>query len=287
MACKGIYDRVLHSHAQIKAISYIDITDLLNIQNMYLRNALIVIFAGHASAKVAFAGVNLAGCEIGMQTNVINQGGQSGGKLAETWSLLAKRYANRPKVVFGIMNEPHGSDQSDADFDINNWAGVLQQSVNAIRQAGAVDQWIFLLGRNYANAGAFPGTSADALKAIKNPGVGNENLIFEVHQYFDETGGKSTVCNQPNTSTFKSLGNYLRSVGRKAFIGEIGGGNGKDCIDLICPAVETIGQYSDVFLGWTSWAAGNWWPDYELLESPKDGQDAPIISSCFASKFTD
>ena len=176
------------------------------------------------------------------------------------------------------MNEPH-------DLDINIWSSTLQDVVYAIRDAGATSQMILLSGNNYANAIAFQYNSADALTGVVNRDGSTTNLIFELHQYFDSQGGKTTACNDPLADKFRAAGDYLRSINRQAFIGELGGGNGQDCIDIICPVLDVLNNYGDVFIGWTSWAAGNWWSSYELSEVPVNGNDVGIVSSCFAPKF--
>ncbi|KAB8349666.1 hypothetical protein FH972_023684 [Carpinus fangiana] len=212
---------------------------------------------------------------------IVNQGGPESVKLAQTWARLAERYASNEKVIFGIMNEPH-------DLDINNWAGVVQDAVTAIRNAGATSQTILLAGTSFASAGGFGDQSGPALSGVKNPDGSVDNLVYEVHQYFDsDTSGTHTECSVDNAGTFSALGDYLRGAGRKAFVGEIGGGDNQGCYDLIGASLDVINQYSDVYLGWTSWAAGNWWPEYELNELPNDdGSDKGIISQCFAAKFT-
>lgn len=176
------------------------------------------------------------------------------------------------------MNEPH-------DLDISTWAATLQTVVYAIRDAGATSQLILLSGTNYANAISFPTDSGPSLEGIVNRDGSTTNLIFELHQYFDSAGGIYTYCNDNVTDKFETTGDYLRSIGRQAFVGELGGGNGQDCIDIICPVLNVLNSYGDVFIGWTSWAAGNWWPDYELSEVPDGDTDVAIVSSCFAPKF--
>jgi len=209
---------------------------------------------------------------------IVGQGGPSNADLAKTWSQIATKYASQSNIIFGSMNEPH-------DLDINEWATTLQTVVTAIRSAGATSQMIFLSGTNYANAISFPTDSGAALKGVTNPDGSTTNLIFELHQYFDSAGGQYSYCNDVLASKFETTGDYLRSIGRQAFIGELGGGNGQDCIDIICPVLDVLNDYADVFIGWTSWAAGNWWPDYELSEVPTGDSDVGIVSSCFAPKF--
>ena len=41
---------------------------------------------------------------------IIGQGGPVNDDLTSLWSQLAKKYAQEPKVVMGIMNEPHGGE---------------------------------------------------------------------------------------------------------------------------------------------------------------------------------
>ena len=38
---------------------------------------------------------------------IIGQGGPQDGDFTSLWSQLAKKYAQEPKVVMGLMNEPH------------------------------------------------------------------------------------------------------------------------------------------------------------------------------------
>ncbi|KAK4545989.1 hypothetical protein LTR36_002553 [Oleoguttula mirabilis] len=212
---------------------------------------------------------------------IVGQDGPSAADLAKTWSQIATKYAAQPRIIFGTMNEPH-------DLDINIWTATLQTVVYAIRDAGATSQMIFLSGSNYANAVSFPTDTVGGgptLSSIVNRDGNTTNLIFELHQYFDSAGGTQTYCNDAVAAQIETTGDYLRSIGRQAFMAELGGGNGEDCVDIICPVLDVLNDYGDVFVGWTSWAAGNWWPDYELSEVPDGDADVGIVSSCFAPKF--
>lgn len=184
------------------------------------------------------------------------------------------------------MNEPH-DDAGKANFNMANWATTLQTVVNAIRAAGAKSQIILLSPSNWANAIDFV-NRADALLTVTDPVDSTKaNLVFELHQYFDTLGGKTTVCNDTGIAAkFQTTANYLKQHGRKAFIGELGGGNGQDCINMIGGVLDVLNNNGDQFIGWTSWAAGNWWPSYELTEVPgSDGSDVGIVAKAFAPKF--
>ncbi|KAI0123297.1 glycoside hydrolase superfamily [Xylariales sp. AK1849] len=210
---------------------------------------------------------------------IVGQGGPESSALATTWSQIATKYADNPQVIFGIMNEPH-------DLDIGEWSDTLQAVVTAIREAtGNTNHMIFLGGTNYASASSFQYDSGPTIKAVANPDGSTTNLIFEVHQYFDGAGGTTTSCTVDTSSQFGDLATYLRSIGRQAFVGELGGGNGDDCISIICSVLDVLNANADVFLGWTSWAAGNWPDTYELNEMPDGDTDVGIVASCFAPKF--
>jgi endoglucanase len=214
---------------------------------------------------------------------IIGQDGPSAAILAQTWSQIASHWKAQPRIVFGTMNEPHDSDGA-SDFDMSTWASTLQTVVTAIREAGATAQMILLSPTNWANAMSFP-DRAEALLSVKNPDGGVENLLFELHQYFDKEGGKNTFCNDALASGFGELAGFLREHERQAFIGELGAGNGQDCVEIVCDVLDVLNNNADVFVGWTSWAAGNWWADYELTQVPTGGQDVGIVKSCFAPKF--
>jgi endoglucanase len=214
---------------------------------------------------------------------IVGQDGPSADALAATWTQIATHWASNSRVIFGIMNEPHDSDGA-TDFDMDKWAATSQTVVTAIRGAGATSQMIFLTPTNWANAMSFPDRSA-ALLGVKNPDGSTDNLIFELHQYFDKEGGKNTFCNDALADGFKTLAEYLKTNKRQAFIGELGAGNGQDCIDIVCSVLDVLNNNADQFVGWTSWAAGNWWADYELTQVPTGGQDVGIVKGCFAPKF--
>jgi endoglucanase len=80
-------------------------------------------------------------CEIDVHNyarwngGIIGQGGPTNAQFASLWSQIAAKYANNPKIAFGVMNEPH-------DLDINTWAGSVQAAVTAIRQAGATSNMV-------------------------------------------------------------------------------------------------------------------------------------------------
>jgi endoglucanase len=74
-----------------------------------------------------------------------SSGGPTNAQFASVWSQLAAKYASKPKVAFGIMNEPHDLQ------DINAWATTVQAAVTAIRKAGATQNLILLPGNDWVS----------------------------------------------------------------------------------------------------------------------------------------
>lgn len=215
--------------------------------------------------------------------------GQSDGAVtnehfASLWSQLATKYAGSPKIAFGVMNEPHC-------LYTEEWAETVQEVVSAIRKAGAINNMIFLPGNNYQSAGAFmyDGSSQELSNVINLDGS-TTNLIFDLHLYLDSDGtGTHSTCTTNNTVIFKNLARWLRANGRQAFLSETGGGATDSCMEYVCQELTTIMANSDVYLGWTGWAAGAFSTSYVLSETPFGSAgsytDQEIVTKCIAGVF--
>ncbi|KAJ4578960.1 hypothetical protein HRR81_003110 [Exophiala dermatitidis] len=235
---------------------------------------------------------------------IIGQDGPSAAQFAEIWSQLATAYASEDRVAFGLMNEPHdeGCQSSDGGIiDINTWASTLQTVVNAIRQTGAVSQLIILPGKGWTHANTYLPSNSDgsgpALMGITDPAGGTSKLVFEVHEYLDSNdsgGNNECVTNNIDTSYgragLSNLADYLRSNGRVALLTETGGLNNANCATLLCEELSFLNSNADVFLGYTTWAAGGFDPSYDLGETPTQNEsggwtDTLLVQSCVAQCF--
>jgi endoglucanase len=215
--------------------------------------------------------------------NIIGPGGPTNTQLATFWSQLAAKYAGDRRVAFDLMNEPH-------DLDINGLALTYQAVVAAIRKVGGPTSLILIEGTDYASAGAFPYNSGNILLNVTNPDGSTSNLIFSVHQYLDANlSGTQSTCPNSAVEIFQNLGDWLRDHGRQAFVGEIGGGTGRDCASQICAVLDVLNEYADVFIGVTTWAAGAFQTSYPLSEVPTwngySWVDVPIVSDCMVPKL--
>ncbi|KAF2256945.1 glycoside hydrolase family 5 protein [Trematosphaeria pertusa] len=217
---------------------------------------------------------------------IVGQGGPTDDQLASVWKQLATKYGSNSKVAFGVMNEPHDIP------DIKKWADTVQAVVTAIRGAGASSNIILLPGQGYTSAETFVSSgSAEALNAVKNPDGSTANLIMDVHKYLDsDNSGTHTECVKNNVdNAFKPLADWLRTNKRQAMLTETGGGNTQSCQQYMCQQLQYLNQNSDVYLGYTGWAAGGFATTYELNETPQQQgsgwQDTSLVTSCIVGAW--
>ena len=106
------------------------------------------------------------------------------------------------------------------------------------------------------------------------------NFAYEVHQYFNaDWTGTSADCQSSRCRHFDACPRYpmgQSSIGKRVFLGEIGVGSGRTCLDALDRVIRFMNENSDVWLGWTYWAGGAWWPeDYFTNVQPLGGRDRP------------
>uniref|UniRef100_UPI004055D26D glycoside hydrolase family 5 protein n=1 Tax=Candidatus Electrothrix sp. TaxID=2170559 RepID=UPI004055D26D len=186
---------------------------------------------------------------------------------ADFWGKLAAHYKDNSRVIFGLMNEPNTMPTAQL-VDSENAA------IAAIRKAGA-NNLILVSGNQWSGAWAwsetwYNGANAEHMLNIVDSG---NNFAFEVHQYMDDdySGGSSIITdNNPMTGVNRltDFTNWLKTNNRKGFLGEfavanstIGTGTEKVGDEVIDNMLSYMEENSDVWIGWTWWAAGPWWDD--------------------------
>lgn len=216
---------------------------------------------------------------------IIGQGGPTNAQFASLWSQIAAKYKGNTKIAFGVMNEPH-------DLTVSTWATTVQAAVTAIRQAGATSNKILLPGSDYTSAANFISNgSGAALLKVTNLDGSTTNLIFDVHKYLDsDNSGTHLTCTTNNVAVFQTLGDWLRTNKRQAILTETGGGSSdSSCLTDVCQELAELSTYSDVYLGWTGWAAGAFATTYVLSETPtlsgSKWTDVPLVTQCIAGQF--
>ncbi|KAH8892646.1 cellulase-domain-containing protein [Thozetella sp. PMI_491] len=213
---------------------------------------------------------------------VIGQGGPTNAQFANLWAQIATMYRNESKIMFGLMNEPHNLQ------NLSMWADTVQAAVTAIRKAGATTQTILLPGTDFTHASSFiENGSAGNLSRVINPDGSFTNLVFEVHQYLDSDGsGTALTCVTDHVQdAFMPLAQFLVKNGRKAFLGEIGGGNTTSCLTDLCNSLAFVNNNPNAYMGYTAWSAGSFSAtDYNLTMTPQGSPgnftDQKTVAQC-------
>jgi endoglucanase len=194
---------------------------------------------------------------------------------ADLWSRLATTFKSNPHVLFGLMNEPH-------DMPTEQWASAANAAIAAIRATGA-GNLVLVPGNGWTGAESWAqnwyGTpNATVMLTITDPA---NNFAFEVHQYLDNSGGTDPVCVSATIGSQRMAGltTWLRNNGRKAFLGEFGGGSSATCLAAEDDLLKHIETNSDVYLGWTYWAGGPWWGTNWMAIEPVAGADVPQMTT--------
>jgi endoglucanase len=207
---------------------------------------------------------------------VIGEKGLPTNALGDLWGRLAKRYKNNDTVIFGLMNEPH-------DLPTETWLEAANEAIAAIRQAGA-NNLILVPGSDWTSARSWLGghygkPNGEVMLNVEDPA---DNYAYEVHQYFNsDFTGMSADCQSTDIGieTLTPVTEWAKQHGKRIFLGEIGVGSNPTCLDALDRAMALMAQNTDVWLGWTYWAGGAWWPrDYFTSVQPLGGKDRPQMA---------
>lgn len=208
--------------------------------------------------------------------SVIGSKDLSTSALGDLWRRLGERYKGNETVIFGIMNEPNG-------LPTETWLEAANIAIAQIRQTGAKNL-ILVPGNGWSSArdwlGAGYGTpNSEVMLKVKDPA---NNFAYDVHQYFDsDFTGTSAACQNADIgiATLTPVTEWSRQHGQRAFLGEFGVGANATCLAALDRVMRFLSENKDVWLGWTYWAGGEWWPaDYFTDIQPRDGRDRPQIS---------
>jgi endoglucanase len=194
---------------------------------------------------------------------------------ADFWKKLAMQFKDNPRVIFGLMNEPH-------TMATELWLTGANAAIAAIRSTGATNL-ILVPGNGWSGAHSWTqnwyGTPNGTV--MLNVVDSLDNYAYDVHQYLDSnSSGTSSTCVSVNTGAdrLKTFTGWLRTHGKRGFLGEFGVGANETCMEALDKMLNYIDDNKDVWLGWTWWAAGPWWGEYMFTVEPKNGQDRPQMA---------
>jgi endoglucanase len=187
---------------------------------------------------------------------------------ANFWSQMAQYFKNSPNVMFGLMNEPNS--QTPAA-----WAVAAQAAVNAIRAAGATQE-ILVSGSDWDTASSWISSgNAASVGEITDP---LNNVVFEVHQYFDigSTGTNTAVLSPTiGPQSLAAITQWAQANGKKLFLGEFGAGGDPASLTALSNTLNYLNANATVWQGGTYWAGGPWLGNYMLSADPQNGVEAP------------
>lgn len=184
---------------------------------------------------------------------------------ADFWGRVAERYRTSRRVAFGLMNEPH-------DLTPTEWLTIANLGIEAIRSSGA-GQLVLVPGTSWTGAHSWIEKGNTIMNCVLDPA---HNMAIEVHQYFDaNSSGTSpeTVSGSSGTERIAAFQAWARANGIKAFLGEFGAADTPAGLNALSDICQEMSANSDVWIGWSAWAAGPYWEtDYVLnLEPMPDG----------------
>lgn len=210
--------------------------------------------------------------------------GLTAADFANFWTRIAIEFANQDDVFFGLMNEPH-------DIPTDKWLTSANEAIAGIRATGA-NNLILVPGTNWSGASSWEnpftgGSNADLMAKVKDP---FDNFAFEVHQYMDEDfSGTHDSCPQAKQAE-EALSNFTRWLKNNSFrgvLGEFGGSASEECLAGLQAMINVMDSAPEQWLGWTYWAAGDWWPEDEANNiQPTAKGDRPQLAAILAAKET-
>ena len=237
---------------------------------------------GRLDAVVAFAGSK--GMRVILDVHnyatyngaVIGTRGLPTAALGQLWRRIAERYKDNDTVIFGLMNEPN-------DLRTETWLQAANSAIAEIRRTGAKN-FILVPGNGWSSArswvdGNYGAPNGEVMLKVEDPA---NNFAYEVHQYFNsDFTGTSADCQSADIgiSTLTPVTEWAQQHHQRLFLGELGVGAGRTCLDALDRVMHFMNENNDVWLGWTYWAGGALWPnDYFTSIQPLDGKDRPQMA---------
>jgi endoglucanase len=196
--------------------------------------------------------------------------------LGDLWRRLGERYKGNETVIFGLMNEPNG-------LPTETWLEAANIAIADIRETGAKNL-ILVPGNGWSSArdwagGGYGTPNSEAMLNVRDP---DGNFAFDVHQYFDsDFTGSAADCQSAGIGieTLAPVTRWSRKHGHRLFLGEFGVGPGSTCLEALDRTMRFLVDNGDVWLGWSYWAGGEWWPaDYFTNIQPSDGHERPQLT---------
>ena len=208
-------------------------------------------------------------------TNIVGASQVRAADFADFWARLANEFGDDSHVWFGLVNEPH-------DMSTRLWYEDANVAIAAIRATGAKNM-ILVPGNHWSGASGWMGggenSNAKWAMNVKDP---LDHWAFEVHQYVDGDGsGTKKVVVSPTIGAerLSKFVKWCRENHVQAVLGEFGVPVVPTGEETVHNMLKSMERDSDVWVGWTWWAAGARWGDYLFSIEPKpDGSERPQMA---------
>ena len=189
-------------------------------------------------------------------------------EIADFWGRVAARFKDNPLVSINITNEPH-------DMPTETVAKLDNAAIAEIRAVG-FQGMILAPGGGWTGGGHWGASwyGTPNAVAMTSVGVGDPNVVFEVHQYLDDKANGTGDCVSADIGVTRLSGftAWLRKEHRKGFLGEFAGINTPTCKEAVTRMLTYVEANADVFVGWLWFGAGVWsfGSTYPLSIGPSD-----------------
>jgi endoglucanase len=189
---------------------------------------------------------------------------------ADFWRRVSKAFGQKQNVIFGLMNEPHG-------IGPKQWLDAVNLAISEIRREKA-SNLVLVPGVSWSGAHAWlarskDGINGEVLRHVSDPAG---NFAFEVHQYYDKDfSGTSSSCERARgaLTAIQRVTDWAKARKLRFFLGEFGVSQTDECLRALDNTLQMLRQHNDVWLGWTYWVAGDWWPAKEPFNvQPRQGE---------------
>lgn len=211
------------------------------------------------------------------------------------WVQFGAPYKSNPKVIFDLMNEPRGFNDTVLTNDWDQWARDTKQIIAGLRAAG------------YQNTIAleYPGSSG-AQRFDKNEGptkacesamcavdriggLGDANILFSPHVYWDH--GSQGIASECDPYLMIDTARAAAAKrGYKLLLGEAAAGRHTgipdSCKVVLDSALAELKAYPDTWFGVTWWGTGREWKeDYIFKVEPLKGTRGNVPHSEYLDKI--
>jgi endoglucanase len=195
--------------------------------------------------------------------------------LADLWGKLAAHFKDKPRVIFGLMNEPN-------TMSTELWLADANAAIAAIRQTGAANR-LLVPGNGWTGAHSWDESWYGTPNATVMLGVADpmNHYAYDVHQYLDEDSSgthEACVSKTIGSERLRSFTDWLKKNNQQAFLGEFAGARNDTCYAALDDMLSYIDKNSGVWVGWTYWAAGPRWGEYLFTLEPSGGADRPQMA---------